>query len=87
MTLDRAALDSYLERCRAARLAAGLPERIEDPEVLERIARIVAGGISERDRRAAKTKAAGAEHPPAPGAFTDAAARSRRRGGGRRERS
>jgi hypothetical protein len=42
MSLDPAILDSYDERCRQARLEAGLPERIEDLDTLDRIASIVA---------------------------------------------
>jgi hypothetical protein len=45
-----AVLDEYDRRCTEARLAEGLPEQIEDPDTLDRIARVVAGAERSRSR-------------------------------------
>ena len=47
-------LDTYWERCRAELAAAGLPEHIEDPELLARLARLAYRSARSRARRKAK---------------------------------
>jgi hypothetical protein len=44
-------LDAFRERCRAERLAAGLPEHVEDPAVLARIATIFRGYLADKERK------------------------------------
>jgi hypothetical protein len=46
-------LDAGWERCRAELAAAGLPEHVEDPAVLARIARLVRGN-PRRERSSRK---------------------------------
>jgi hypothetical protein len=41
VTLDPEVIDAYVTRARAAAVAQGLPEHLEDPDALDRIARIV----------------------------------------------
>jgi hypothetical protein len=43
-SLPSEVVHAYLARCRADRAAAGLPEHLEDPTVLDRIASLVMTG-------------------------------------------
>ncbi len=51
MTLRPEVFDEYDRRCTEARRAAGLPDHIEDPVVLDQIARIVLAHRAEQEAK------------------------------------
>jgi hypothetical protein len=77
---------AFVERCRAERVAAGLPEHLEDPVVAERIAGLVSSPPRTRRGRGTTSPAPAAhqlDRPATSDAISQQATPSVQRGGGR----